>query len=305
VSESTQSRHLEDIVRSARMGAHLVLGGHLRDEVLLAGKIVTERWALTRVLTNEGGLQAVVFVDAASGVHCPDANVRERVEDALRLMPVGHDSAGEPIPARLGTGTPVDLANAVRALLRQDQLAVAVVMDDLDALIDPSNEQGRRATAVLRRAVGEAECIKGKGLLAPRNLLLAIDEPTSALAEELAQLPGVQRLQIAPPDRDTRAAALDRMASGFYGERKRSAAAKAGLEVLADRMVDCSIRELEQIRRLSHQCRTPPTRPGTLMAKRSGRAALNPIERVGVKAIMKELESAVIGQPTALEKIEA
>jgi DNA polymerase III delta prime subunit len=279
-----------------------VLSGHLHDEVLLAGRIVTERWALTRVLTNQGGLEAVVFADAANGVHCPEPSARERVEAALRIVPLGYDPEGEPIPARLGAGTPIDLANAVRALLRQDQLAVAVVMYDLDVLI-PATEQGRAATALLRLAVSEAECIPGKGPLAPRNLIIAMNVPSSALAEELAQLPGVQKLQASPPDRDVRAAALEQMTSGFYGEHKRSPTAKAGLQLIADRMVDCSIRELEQIRRLSHECRIPPGRPATLMAKRSGRAAFNPIARVTVKTIMQELERSVVGQTSALQKL--
>ncbi len=280
-----------------------MLRGHVRDEVVLEGRIVTERWAISKLLTSEGEIDAVLILDSDAGLQCLDPTARSGIEGLLSRAPVDHDGTGKPIFARLGRGTPVDLAITVRTLLRQNELAVAILLDDLDVLFDASDEQARRAIALLRHAASEAECIKGRGPQAPRNVLIALDEPTNAVSCELARLPGVRVLQIAPPDRDTRTAVLTRMAPGFYGMDRHDPEAVAGLQLLADRMVDASVRELEQLRRLSHETRTPPRRPATLLTKLRTRAGLNPVLRVGVENVMRALEESVVGQPTALAKL--
>jgi hypothetical protein len=302
---SVSSPVLDDVARAVRAGAHLVLRGHLRDELLLDGRIVTARWALGRALRDRAGLDAVVFVGADRGVNCARHEGREDVERVLAGIAAERDSFGTPIPRRLGGKTPVEIAGTVLALMRQSEIAVAVVLDDLDVIVNPSDEPGRRAIALLRRAVAEAECIPGKGPQAPHNTIIALDSPLCPLGAGLASIPGVQVIEVAPPDRETRAAALAGMARRFYGSDVRSRSRSAGLELIADRMAGCSLRDLEQLRRLSHEHRISPSRPAALLAARLPRRGLNPVAKIGVDAIMEELAASVVGQPCALTRMRA
>jgi hypothetical protein len=300
---SVSSPVLDDVVQGVRTGAHLVLRGHLRDELVVEGRIVTARWGLGRALLDRAGLDAIVFVDADGGVSCAGHEGRAAVKKALAgIRAADQDSLGTPIPRGLGVKTPVEIANTVLALMRQGEIGVAVVLDDLDVIVNPSDETGRRTIALLRRAMAEAECIPGRGPQAPRNTIVALDSPPCPLGAVLAGIPGVQVIEVAPPARETRAAALAGMARRFYGSDTRTGSWRAGLDLITDRRAGCSVRDLEQLRRLSHELRISPSRPAALLAARLG-SSLNPVAERGVDAIMEELEASVVGQRFALTRM--
>jgi AAA domain (Cdc48 subfamily) len=299
---SHSSGHLKEVERTALSGAHMIARGHLHDVVVLEGRVVTERWGLTQALHN-AGLSTVVFVNASDGLHCPDPVARGKVEDLLHATHVGIDSVGETVHLRLGVRGAVEIAMAIRALLSQSALGVAVILEDLDLLVNPTDEQGRHAIALLRRAVEEAQCTGDGGSLAPRNLLVVLDCPSSPVAEGLARLPGVRLVDVAAPDRDTRLAVLRSQRRGFFDGEGDTADADAGLQVIADRMVNGSLRVLEQLRRISNAERVSPSRPAALLAAHRDHQHRNPIERVGIARIMQALETSVVGQPAALARL--
>ncbi len=296
------SRHLTALAEAARAGAHVVLGGHLHDEVLLDGRVVVERWAIEHTLL-EAGLDAVVFADAASGLRCVDQRRRERVARLLADAPSDRDAQGPTVRARFGTRDPLQIATAARTLLCQRDVALACVLDDVDLLIDRNTENGRAALALLRRAVAEAECRREEGFTPMRNLLVVLASPGSPASRDLAALPGVRAIDVGRPDRGERAAALKVLAPGFHDVQTVTPAVERGLDVLANTLHGWSLREHEQLRRISHEVEISPARPGMLVASMPGRRGLTPIHRVGVEAIDAALVEAIVGQPAALEQL--
>ena len=304
---SVTTRHLEALRDAVHAGAHVVLRGHLHDEVLYEDRIVDERWAISEILRDSVRLDAVVAADAARGLQCVDPNTRELVARVLAVTPEDDDPDphGPVITPELGARTGVEVAMAARRILRQRDVAIAVVLDDLDLMFDPSEEVGRQAIARLRRAVEQAEIRRGDGPVARRNLLVLLDADRSEAGEQIARLPGVRILDAAPPDRPERAAVLARLARGFYGAQQETREIVQGFDVLADITHGWSVREHEQLRRVSYRVEVPPSRPASLVAKMPGRTDGNLIARVGFQRVKQELEAAIVGQDHALERLLA
>jgi hypothetical protein len=300
----TTSRHLEALRDAVRAGAHVVLHGHLHDEVLYDGEIADERWAIGEILRDDGRYDAVVCADGAQGLRCADPNTTEMVSRVLAAAEGEPDARGQVLQPSLEAREGHEIARAALALVRQQDVAVAVVLDDLDLLIDPQQELGRAGIAQLRLAVREAACRLDDGIVARRNVLVVLDAGSSAAAAALAALPGVRQLDAEPPDRPQRARVLSRLARGFYSaDGAPTATATDGFDVLADITHGWSIREHEQLRRVSHQARVPPSRPASLVAKMPGYADGNLIARVGFARIRTALEESIVGQPHAVGRL--
>jgi len=302
-TEGETSLHLNALRDAVRAGAHVVLGGHLHDEVLYDGQIVEERWAIGAILGERGRYDAVVFADRARGLRSADPNRSEMVSRVLAGAEAEPDARGQVVQPSLDAREGHEIARATLALVRQQDVAVAVVLDDLDLLVDPSQDLGREAIAHLRLAVREAACRRDDGMVARRNVLVVLDARGSAAAAELTALPGVRRIDSASPDRRQRAFVLARLARGFYGAEHGGPALADGFEVLANLTHGWSIREHEQLRRVSHEARIPPSRPASLVAKMPGQADGNLIRRAGFVRVKQELEEAIVGQPHALRRL--
>lgn len=290
---SADSRHLQTLADHVHSGAHVVLRGHLGDEVLVEGRVVEEIWAIGHFLTERTGIEAVLLANQADGLHCLDPDHEERV--AALLEGTGRAEAG----AALGVRSPLGLANAVRALMDQEEIAVAIIVQDAGICLETASEQGRRAQSVFAQAMSEARFVGARGAEPARNALILYGTPSSRAVDQIAALPGVVEQTVSEPDRAERLAVLRSLVAGFYGAAEDEGT-RRGLESIARLTYGSSARGLEQLRRRSHALKIPPSRPETLHRAARGESALTPVGRVGAEVIMAMLEDEVIGQPTAM-----
>lgn len=299
-ASSATSRHLRALADHVQAGAHVVLRGHLGDEVLIEGDVYEELWAIAALLRKEAGIEAVVVVNQADGPHCLDESQDAEVARVLR-----EEVAAEAEPdmgAELGARGALHVAHVVRALLRQQEMSMAVIVQDGAAVGDRRDEQERQALGVVVEAMAEAGFCSREGEAPVRNALVVYGAPPSVLAEQMAAVPGVVEQTVDAPDRAERLATLRRLAPGFYGGAR--AASEADVESLARITHGYSLRGLEQLRRRSHAVQMPLSRPESLYRAARRERSGTPINRVGVPTIMRMLEEEIAGQPTAMAKIE-
>ncbi len=297
---SETSRHLRVLADNVQSGAHVVLRGHLGDEVLVDGEIYEELWAVADLLAREVGIEAVLVVNQADGLHCLKPEQDERVAEVLRAEVV--NAVVPELGAELGASSPFHISSAIRALLRQEEMAVAIVLQDPAALLGAREEQDQRALGILLEAMAEAGFPNQRGDASVKNVLIVYGSPTSGVSNLVAAVPGVVEQTVDLPDRAERLAALRCLAPGFYGSDGRNSALE-DLESLARITHGYSLRGLDQLRRRSHAVATPLSRPESLYRRARRERRGTPINRVGVGTIMAMLEDEIAGQPRAMESI--
>src|SRR6187549_3166011 len=200
---SRTSRHLDLLADHVRAGAHVVLRGHLGDAVLLEGKLKDETWAVGKVLVERAGIDTVLTANQADGLRRVAGESSERVGELLAELRGGDETVG------LGPASAVGLARSIRVLLKQEEMAVAIVLQSASTLIADGVEQGRETLVTLLEAMTEAELTGDPGdPIRPRNTLVVHGTPTSAGVEQLAALPGVVEQTVEPADRAERLTAL-------------------------------------------------------------------------------------------------
>lgn len=290
------SRHLPLVGDHIAAGAHVVLTGHVGDEVLIDGKVVDEIGAIGQMLGDRAGIERVVVVDQTSGLHCLNRDHQERISALLRSS----NTEG----ARLGATDQLQVAFSVHALLTQDQTRVAVIIRDVDLLFESDTGQGRRAQSVLIEAMNRAAIAEPEGIASPRNALLLLSPNQGHASTRLASIPGVVTQPVDPPNLAERTSALKFLETGFFGAEQLTNADQ-NVEALARVSYGFSLRNLAQLRLRSHSLKIPLSRPETLFRASTGSTARTAIDLAGVDKIMSFLEEDIIGQPAALDRIRA
>jgi DNA polymerase III delta prime subunit len=294
------SRHLRLLADHVQSGAHVVLRGHLGDAVLLDDSVKEELWALGRVLIDEAGMDCVIFGNRANGLYPLNLNDREAEIPELLRDERGEDEED----VAFGRTTAPGIARSTRLLLRQTEMAVAVVLHDAATLIGADVDQGRETLSILSEAMSEADLAEGQtGPVPARNTLILYGTPSSPMVDQLAGMPGVIEQWVEAPDRGERLATLRLLAGGFY-DNPDEAPSEDDLTSLARVTHDYSIYGLEQLRRRSHAVRIPATRPESLYRAARGEDTRSPLEKVGVEEIMAMLGDEIVGQTTAVDRIE-
>lgn len=293
---SVTSRHLPLLADHVAAGAHVVLSGHLGDEVLVEGQIFDEIQAVGQMLAQRAGIECVVVADQSHGIHCLDSSDNEQVSAMLQ------DTRTEGV--RLGATSGFHVACAVRTLLTQDRFRVAVIIRDADLLLDNETEQGRQAQAALVDGMNRAALANPSGVAATRNALILFSPARGRASSYLASVPGVISQQIDQPSMDERASALQFLKDGFFGAAE-STNPDENIEALARVTYGYSLRNLEQLRRRSHSLQIALSRPETLFRASTGSTARTAIDMAGVDKVMGFLEEDIIGQPAAMERIRA
>lgn len=297
---SATSRHLGALADHVQAGAHIVMRGHVGDDVLVDGEIRAELWAIGHVLNREAGIETVVVVNQARGLHCVDGKDRQ-VEEILRKINASDPEAVE--GANLRATTPFHVASAIRALLRQTEMSLVVILRDPDILDEGETEQDQRAPGVVLEAMAEAGFRRsGEGPPA-KNTLIVYGESGDPISNLIARVPGVVEQSVDLPDRAERAAALRALAPGFFGAVAEKPA-DADLDALARISHGYTLRGLDQLARRSHAVRKPVSRPETLFREARREQLGTPINRVGVGTIMDMLEDEIVGQPRAMDAIQ-
>lgn len=296
---SATSRHLSALADHVQAGAHIVLRGHVGDDVLVDGEIRAEPWAIGHVLNREAGIETVVVVGQARGLHCVDGKDRQ-VEEILRRINASDPHAVE--GANLRAATPFHVASAIRALLRQTEMSLTVVLRDPDILGEGETEQDRRAPGIVLEAMAEAGFRRAGDGPPVKNTLIVYGEFADPFSALVARVPGVVEQNVDLPDRAERAAALRALAPGFFGAVAEKPADE-DLDALARISHGYTLRGLDQLGRRSHAVRKPVSRPETLFREARREQLGTPINRVGVGTIMNMLEDEIVGQPQAMEAI--
>ena len=297
---SATSRHLNALADHVQAGAHVVMRGHIGDDVLVDGEIRAELWAIGHVLGRNAGIETVVVASQARGLYCVDGKDRQ-VEEIMRTINASDPDAVE--GANLRATTPFHVASAIRTLLRQEEMSLAVVLRDPDILGEGETEQDRRAPGVLLEAMEEAG-FRGGGDGPPvKNALIVYGSSGDPVADLVARVPGAVELNVDLPDRAERAAALRSLAPGFFGAIAEKPA-EADLDALARVSHGYTLRGLDQLSRRSHAVRKPVSRPETLFREARREQLGTPINRVGVGTIMGMLEDEIVGQPRAMDAIQ-
>ncbi len=297
---SATSRHLSALADHVQAGAHIVMRGHVGDDVLVDGEIRAELWAIGHILNREAGIETVMVVSQARGLHCVDGKDRQ-VEEILRKINASDPEAVE--GANLRATTPFHVASAIRALLRQTEMSLAVILRDPDILGEGETEQDRRAPGVVLEAMAEAGLRRGGEGPPVKNTLIVCGESGDPFSDLVARVPGVVEQNVDLPDRAERAAALRALAPGFFGAVAEKPA-DADLEALARISHGYTLRGLDQLGRRSHAVRKPVSRPETLFREARREQQGTPINRVGVGTIMNMLEDEIVGQPRAMDAIQ-
>lgn len=299
---SATSPHLDGVAACAADGAHVVLRGHVADEVVLDGHVMDERAALREILIQSAGCDIVVAADAADGLHALDLAQRGDVERLLSVADQGVDALGASSRPRIGATGSVEVARGVRALVTQRERACVVLLDDVDLLFDLASETGRRGLGILRAALREAQCIQNGGIVAPRNVVVITSPAGAPLLEGT---PGVRSIQVGAPERSVRSAVLEKLSPGFHGAGELDPAERAtAAHTLADGLPGRSIRDLEQTRRASCHLEASLGRPGALLSEVARRQAQGPpFEALDLGALAERLRRDVVGQGPAIEGI--
>ncbi|HST69479.1 MAG TPA: AAA family ATPase [Solirubrobacterales bacterium] len=290
------SRHLPALADYVQSGAHVILRGHLGDEVLAGDGVFDEIGAIGDLLQKEAGMEAVIVANQADGVYCLDRSRERLVGDMIAAERLAAAGAG------LGATQPYDIAQTVRALLSQDQMPVAVVLQEAALLLQGRQERDRQALGVLIEAMAEACIPNPNGPTSPRNTLIVFGTPSGPVIDQIAAVPGVVELEVDAPDRSERLAALRFLGPDFYGAEEEDALDK-GLESLARITHGYSLRGLEQLRRRSHAVQISPARPESLYRAARRERGRTPIDRLGVDSIMAMLEEEIVGQERAMASI--
>lgn len=295
------SRHLERISDAVRSGAHAVLHGHLRDDVLLDGQIVDETWGVGRILEERNGISWLFVANQADGTFCVDPEREESAEDFFsRLSPT---DALEHRPSLRSTD-PFGLAEALRLLLRQEERPVAVLLEDPAALFGSDDRDTRLALGILMEGVTEASFFGRREGVTPRNALIAYGVPDGPAVEAIAGLPGVEEVLAEPPSYDERLAVLRELRQSFFREGNGGQPSREDLEVLASMTDGRTLQSLRGLSRVSHAVRVPATRPETLYRRSRGESTVTPLGKVGVAWIMEKLAEEIRGQQETLAAVE-
>jgi len=297
------SRHLDSIADRVRSGAHLVLRGHLGDEVLVEGKPVEEAWGIADALSRRAGIERVFVASQADGLYCQDPHEEEVAAEFFGRLRDQHVAEYGDLGAALYDGTPTMVAAATRLLLRQAEQPVAIVIRDGGDLFGGASEQGRAALGLLLEAMAEASFVPAPGGGEVRNALIVYGQPDGPAIERIASLPGVVEEVVEAPNRAERLAGLRHMAKSFFRGDNGGRPAEEDIESLAGLTDGYSLRELIQLCRGSHAFELPATRPQALYRRSRSESAKTPIGEIGVERIMAALETEIFGQPAALEKI--
>ena len=299
--ERTTSRHLERLVRHVQAGAHVVLRGHLRDDVLLADRIADEPWAIASALAGDVGIPWLFVANQADGTFCADPEREAAAGDFFaRLSPVGdHDRE----PALQHTD-PVGLAETLRVLLRQEDRPVAILLEDAGAIFGGLDAEARLGLGVLLEGIAEASYFERRGGVAPHNTLIVYGAPDGHAVEAIAALPGVEELTVEPPNRGERIAALRDLRQSFYRGGNGGRPSEKDLEVLTKMTDGWSLRAVRGLGRSSHAVKVPATRPETLYRRARGEKSLTPLGEAGVENIMEQLRAEVRGQTETLDSVQ-
>jgi DNA polymerase III delta prime subunit len=294
------SRHLRLIADHVQSGAHVVLRGHLGDAVLLEDEVKDEIWAIGKVLVDQAGMDCVLAANRADGLYRLGLTEREEeIPELIRdLREPGQEDVG------FGRTTAPGIARTTRLLLRQNEMSIAIVLHDAATLIGADVEQGRETLSILSEAMAEAGSAEGQsGPVPTQNTLILYGTPSSSAVDQLAAVPGVIEQPVEAPDRGERLTTLRFIAKDFFGAPEEMAS-EADLNSLARITHGSSLYGLDQLRRRSHAVRIPATRPESLYRAARGEDSRTPLEKVGVEEIMEMLEQEIVGQGTALKKIE-
>jgi len=295
------SGHLNRIVGQVQAGAHVVLRGHLRDEVLVEGRIVEEPWGIARLLAERAGIQRVFVANQADGTFCVDPDEEESAAEFFAELPPvnSHDR-----PPALQHTEPLGVAEVVRILLRQERRPVAILLEDPAALFDGSSQEIGVALSVLLEGLAEAaEFPRGRDA-ACRNTLIAYGSPDGPPLQAMTALPGVEEVFVEVPDRGERLTALRDLRPHFYRGNNGGRPTQQDLETLASLTEGSSLNGLRRLSRASHAAEIPATRPEALHRSYRGESSETPLGKVGVERIMSGLGRDILGQDAALELVE-
>lgn len=294
------SRHLRLTADHVQSGAHVVLRGHLGDAVLLDDEVKDEIWAIGKVLIEEAGMDCVLAANRADGLH--GLGLSDREEEIPELLAELRGPGEEDIA--FGRTTAPGIARTTRLLLRQTEISVAIILHDAATLIGADVEQGRETLSILSEAMAEAGAAEGQaGPVPVQNTLILYGTPSSQAVDQLAALPGVIEQSVEAPDRRERLTTLRFIAKDFYGAPDENPS-EEDLGSLARVTHGYSLYGLEQLRRRSHAVRLPATRPESLYRAARGEDSKTALEKVGVEEVMTMLRQEIVGQETALRKIE-
>jgi ATP-dependent Clp protease ATP-binding subunit ClpB len=299
-ASSATSRHLERIAELARAGTHVVLRGHLRDEVLVEEAILLEAPGLARILAAEAGVETVVVANRADGTYCVDDGQEEDLEELIDEIARNEGAVGP----QLGLSHPMGVAATIRLLLRQTRRPVAILLEDPADLFSGRDEQTRAALGVLLE--GMAEAAPHRNGSAPRwNSLIVYGSPDGPAVERIAAVPGVEEITVERPNRDERLTALRDLKRHFFRGENGGKPSSQDLEALAGLTEGYSLRALQRLARASHVVETAATRPETLYRRSRGETTETPLARIGVDSIMKRLRREILGQEETLDRVEA
>jgi DNA polymerase III delta prime subunit len=296
---TTNSRHLEWISEVARSGAHVLLRGHLHDDVLWNREILVEEAGLARTLVEGAGIRSVLVANQTDGTFCVEGEEEDSFEEFFaELSPEGE------IAPQLDHTHPMGVARTIRLLLRQQQRPVAILLEGAADLFTGDSEQSREALGILLEGMAEAAFHRNSSH-PRRNVLIVHGVPDGVAVERIATLPGVEEVTVESPNRDERLIALRDLKREFYRGGNGGRPASEDLEIMASLTQGYSLRSLQQLARTSHAVETPATRPETLFRRARREDATTALGKVGVGTIMEKLRREILGQEQALDVVEA
>ena len=293
MSELT-SPHVQRTATAVADGAHVLVRGHIGDTAVWRGHVIVEPAAMAAELEQIAGTRVVVVGDAADGLRALDPAHRAEVERLLAGSTRRGDDNGA--PGRSGGPSPIDVARGVRALLAQNQCPLVVILRDCDLLLNTNSDSGRRAVAIIRRAMEEAACVAQSGPVAHRNALVLL------AGSELPCLGHVHDLvavQADVPAEDALRAMIAEIADGFHGAG--SPASEGTRRMLARALEGLPAHAVERVRRASHPLGIGLDEPVRLARHAARRAKQGrTFDEFDVDVILTRVGREVGGQPHAL-----
>lgn len=299
--DAATSRHLWRLANHVQAGAHIILRGQLRDDVLVGETILDEASGIAAVLAEQAGIDRVLICNSADGTYALKEDEQESVEE---FYAEAATAEGSPV-ASMRHKDPVSVAAIVRTLMRQRSRPVAIVLEDPATMFDGGDEQTRGALTTLMEAMAEAAFSPRNGSAPVRNTVILYGSPDGPAVGAVAAVPGVEEVNAEPPNLDERLVALRELRRRFYRGGNGGKPTEDDLETLARLTDGYSLRAMQQLSRASHAVETPATRPETLYRKSRGRSVETPLGEVGVETVMKRLRAEIRGQDPTLEEVQS
>jgi energy-coupling factor transporter ATP-binding protein EcfA2 len=335
ISERT-SQWIVDFQKRLLRGNNILLYGNILDQMLINGSYQSLS-SFIKTYFIEEGYHIIAEYDIVDGIQYVDEKMQQEAQRLIRTASGGEPSTGLPVsyppptpddgrvpPRRLpgaGVSRPVQrtgyLTNpdqafaAIRHIMKQTELSAAVIVNFSDVLVgDPDRfiDSERSQLVQLKKAFQEASYIVNGPLAGRKNVLILAAGQLGAVPSWLYKdNPFLTLVQVSKPQLEERKTFIQSFGNNFYDGKDLN---KNNIDIVAQEFADLTDGltswDFEAIRRTSIAERLSIRNTKTLVDFYKYGRRDDPWERLNIDKIEKarfELESRVIGQPSAIEAV--